>query len=68
MKLMLVLSLLLPATGNAYTQYAHFTGNKKFVKTPTGRDAISCEYDLSGNKFWRDFVDLTSCPGTAEVE
>lgn len=60
--------VLLLSAATAYALTARFTGNKKFVKTPAGRDAISCEYDLNGNKFWRDFTDLASCPATAETD
>ena len=54
----------------AFTCYANRTGNKRYVKSPTNQDAIDCEYDLSGNKFWREFLlsNVSNCPDPIEVE
>jgi hypothetical protein len=55
---------------DAFTSYAHWTGNKRYVKSPTNQDAIDCEYDLGGNKFWREFLlaNVSNCPDPIEVE
>ena len=68
MKAIVVLLLLLPAV--AYAATAHWTGAKKFTKSASGRDAISCEYDYAGNKFWQEFLlsDQSSCPATVEAQ
>ena len=72
MKTILLFLVCIPslAAGNAFGYTAHWTGVRKFVKSPSNQDAIDCEYDLSGNKFWREFLlaDVSNCPATVEVE
>jgi hypothetical protein len=72
MRTILLLLVCLPSfsAGKSYTHTAHWTGVRKFVKSPSNQDAVDCEYDLSGNKFWREFLlaNVSNCPGTVEVD
>ena len=40
------------------------------LREESDEDAIDCEYDLSGNKFWREFLlaKVSDCPDPIEVE
>lgn len=59
-----VLSIL---SAYAWGATAIWTGQMRFVTTVTYQQGVSCEYQYSGNKFWRTFVG-SSCPTTVEVQ
>ncbi len=69
-KTLLFVLLLLPRFSVMEAATAHWTGAKRYAKSPSGHDAIDCEYDLSGNKFWREFLlsETSSCPATVEAQ
>ena len=62
--------LLLPTLSVMDAATARWTSAKRYVKSPSGHDAVDCEYDLSGNKFWREFLlsETSSCPATVEAQ
>lgn len=55
-------------TGHAIAGTAIWTGNTRFVTTVTYQQGIACEYNYLGQKFWRTFVGIGSCPSSIEVQ
>jgi hypothetical protein len=69
-KALVLVLLLLPTFSIIEAATAHWTGGKRYAKSASGHDAIDCEYDLSGNRFWREFSlsETSSCPATVEAQ
>lgn len=65
-KLFLGVSLLVASV--AYADTAIWTGRSEFTTSVTGKSITRCEYNLYGQKFWKNFLGTTSCPSSIEVE
>lgn len=46
---------------------ARFTGRMERFISVTGKNAVRCEYEIPGRKFWMSFIAYT-CPQTVEVQ
>ena len=69
MKLFTIATLVaLTTSGIAQAATAYWTGKMEFVQTVTYKSGISCEYDIYGQKFWRTYTNVMSCPSTVEVQ
>lgn len=64
-KLIVAVSLFVASV--AYADTAIWTGRSEYTTSVTGKAITRCEYDLYGQKFWRNFRGA-SCPATIEVE
>jgi hypothetical protein len=64
MKLITLASLLI--AGSAYAASAYWTGKSRYVTTVTYQQALECQYDYLGRKFWVA-VDSGFCPATVQV-
>lgn len=67
MKKVLAALALAVISASALAAQAQFTGNQRFVTTVTGRGATACEYQYGGQRFWRTFDGVSSCPYSVEV-
>jgi hypothetical protein len=47
---------------------AHWTGKSEHFLSLTKRASIRGEYLFAGQRFWREFIGTTSCPGRVDVE
>lgn len=65
MKAAIVAALLVASSAWAMT--ANWTGRQESFATVTGRNAIRCEYNCMGRRFWQSF-DGGMCPMSIEVE
>lgn len=63
--LLIALTLILSAT-TAHAAMAIWTGRMEYVTTVTYRQAVSCEYNINGQRFWRTFT-TGYCPSSVEV-
>ena len=66
MKRMIIALLILLSASSAFALTATWTGRQSQVQTVTYKYVWSCEYQFSGQRFWRLFEG--SCPSYINIE